>query len=115
MKVRFELLALFRDRAGAGEIEIEVAAGASPAGADAAECAVDSHRAARPTALEALRCLEARLAPRTLGVVEGNGLRRGVLLFARSPGLPMQRIAEPARRPLEEGDTLVVATAMEGG
>jgi hypothetical protein len=122
VKVRFELLALFRHKAGSGEIEVEVVAGAAStvattdtAGSARYDLRTPGTFASGPTALEALRCLEARLAPRALGVVEGHGLRRGVLLFVRRPGLPMERIAEPSRRPLREGETLVLATAMEGG
>ena len=106
VRIRFELLALFRHKAGTGRIDLEVAASGNPL-----PSAVDGG----PTALDALRCLEAHLAPRSPGALEGSLLRRGVLLFVRSPGAPMRRIAEPAREPVLEGQTLVLATAMEGG
>jgi hypothetical protein len=108
-KIRFELLSLFRHKAGTGRIDVEV-------GADSPAPATDSSAAeGGPTALDALRCLEARFAPGALGALDGERLRRGVLLFVRGPGIPMRRIADPARELVREGLTLILATAMEGG
>jgi len=118
VKVRFELLSLFRQKAGTGEIELELGTVACPAeaGGDAAPGpAAEQGRVGGPTALHALRRLEAQLLPRRLGALEGDILRRGVLLFVRSPGAPMHRILDPARESLREGQTLVLGTAMEGG
>jgi len=105
MTVRFELLALFRHKAGTGEIELEVV----PAGGRG------ENAAGIPTVLDALRCLEQRAEAGSLGALEGDRLRKGVLLFGRSPGAGMRRILEPAGEPLGPAETLVLSTAMEGG
>jgi hypothetical protein len=109
VRVRFELLSLFRHKAGTGRIEVEVEAGPPRGATDG------SAEEGGPTALDALRCLEARFAPEALGALEGESLRRGVLLFVRGPGVPMRRIPDPAGEPVREGLTLILATAMEGG
>jgi len=108
MRIRFELLALFRHKAGTGHLELEVV----PAGGQGGN---HNGEAGGLDALDALRRLEEHLGPGTLGALEGDRLRRGVLLFARSPGEPMRRIVEPVKEPLHAGQTLVLATAMEGG
>jgi hypothetical protein len=114
--VRFELLTLFRQKAGRGEIVVEVGAAAAAAALESIPGnAGGTGGADGPTALDALRRLETRLEPQRLGALEGDALRRGVLLFARSPGARMRRILEPARETVREGQTLVLATAMEGG
>ncbi|MBN1835552.1 MAG: hypothetical protein JW820_06855 [Spirochaetales bacterium] len=96
VRIRVELLALFRDKTGTGQVELEVPAG----------CA---------SALHALCRLEARLAPRGPGALEGGALRQGVLLFVRAPQAAMRRVADPAGELLRGGETLILATAMEGG
>lgn len=105
MKVRFEFLTLFRQKAGRGEIELEIVSAGS----------TDEGGPGIPTVLDALRGLEGSADVGRLGTLEGDRLRRGVLLFARSPGAGMRRIVDPARESLGPAETLVLSTAMEGG
>ncbi len=120
MEVRFELLTLFREKAGAGELTLEVE-GLSPGG----------------PLLEALLALEARFAGAGLRVLEsavstagaagsgegaaagaagaGAALRPGVLVFLRDAAGTLVRARE-ANAPLPAGTrSVVLSTAMEGG
>lgn len=96
MKVTFELLALFRQKAGTERLEIEVEV---PAGA--------------PTVLEALRAAEARLGGQAL--LDGENLRRGVLVFLKESGGAARRVFRPVGEQLGPGQVVVLSTAMGGG
>ena len=104
-RVRVELLALFRAKAGTGRLDLELVRRA-PGGGDGPGAL---------TVLDAIRALEQRVEPSGVGALDGDRLRRGVLLFRRTPGEPMQRVVEPGQAALRDGETLVLATAMEGG
>ncbi|MBN1835057.1 MAG: hypothetical protein JW820_04345 [Spirochaetales bacterium] len=95
-RLQVELLAPFRSKSGTRRVELAV-----PSGGE--------------TALQALRRLDEQLSPRRSGALDGLSLRKGVLLFVRGPGEPMRRIEEPGREMVRGGQTLVLATAMEGG
>lgn len=94
MKVRFELLTLFRQRAGTEGLEVEVPA----------PC----------TVAEALRALGAA-APALDGLLEGERIREGVLVFRKGPNGATQRVARPAAQTVGAGEALVLSTAMGGG
>ncbi len=113
MKVAFELLALFRQKAGTGRLEVEVPAGLSaevPFGT--APCKAPQ-AAAGPSVLEALRAAEARLGGQAL--LEGEKLRQGVLVFLRDAGGGTRRVFRPAEERLGRGQEVVLSTAMGGG
>ena len=116
MKVPFELLALFRQKAGAGRLEVEVPSGPggeTPFGA--APCKVPQPAAgSAPTVLDALRAMEARLGGPAL--LEGEDLRPGVLVFLKDAGSgAARRVMHPAEERVGRGQELVLSTAMGGG
>jgi molybdopterin converting factor small subunit len=94
VKVSFELLALFRQKAGTARLELEVPAAA-------------------PTVLAALRAAEARLGGEAL--LDGEDLRRGVLVFLKQSGAAAHRVLSPANERVGPGQALVLSTAMGGG
>ncbi len=94
MKVAFELLALFRQKAGADRLELEVPAGA-------------------PTVLAALRAAEARLGGQPL--LDGEKLRQGVLVFLKDDGGATRRVLHPSEERIASGQAVVLSTAMGGG
>jgi molybdopterin converting factor small subunit len=94
VKVSFELLALFRQKAGTDRLELEVPAAA-------------------PTVLAALRAAEARLGGEAL--LDGEDLRRGVLVFLKQSGAAAHRVLSPANERVGPGQALVLSTAMGGG
>ena len=103
MKVVFELLALFRQKAGADRLELEVGqalAAGLPAGL-------------RPTVLEALRAAEARLGGQAL--LDGVELRQGVLVFLKDAGGATRRVFHPSEQRITSGQVVVLSTAMGGG
>jgi molybdopterin converting factor small subunit len=95
MKVPFELLALFRQKAGTDRLELEVPTGGIP------------------TVLDALRAAEARLGGQTL--LEGEDLRPGVLVFLKQSGGAARRVVHPAGERVGPGQAVVLSTAMGGG
>lgn len=95
MKVSFELLALFRQKAGTDRLELEVPAGEAP------------------TVLAALRAAEARLGGEAL--LDGEDLRRGVLVFLKQSGAAAHRVLSPADERVGPGQAVVLSTAMGGG
>jgi hypothetical protein len=117
MKVAFELLALFRQKAGAGRLELEVpAAGPRPeVPFGAASCKAPGRGAepAAPSVLEALRAAEAALGERSL--LQGERLREGVLVFLKEAGGGTRRVFHPAEERVGRGQTVVLSTAMGGG
>lgn len=94
MKVPFELLGLFRQKAGTDRLEAEVPTGP-------------------PTVLAALRAVEARLGGQAL--LEGEDLRPGVLVFLKQGGGAAHRVVHPAGERVGPGQTVVLSTAMGGG
>jgi hypothetical protein len=94
MKVAFELLTLFRQKAGTGRLELEVAAGA-------------------PTVLEALRVAEDRFGGQAL--LDGERLREGVLVFLKETGGATRRVLHPEQERIRSGQAVVLSTAMGGG
>jgi hypothetical protein len=92
MKVSFELLALFRQKAGAERLELEVGP---------------------PTVLAALRAAEARLGGQTL--LDGERLRQGVLVFLKDAGGATRRVFHPSEEGITSGQSVVLSTAMGGG
>jgi hypothetical protein len=94
MKVVFELLTLFRQKAGADRLELEVPEGAA-------------------TVLEALRAAEARLGGQAL--LDGEKLRQGVLVFLRDARGTTRRVFHPAEERIRSGQAVVLSTAMGGG
>jgi hypothetical protein len=112
VKVTLELLALFRQMAGAGRLELEVPARAQAA-FGAAPCKTLPSGDRPPTVLEALRAAEARLGGRSL--LDGEELRRGVLVFLKHGGGATHRVLHPALERIEAGQALVLSTAMGGG
>ena len=94
MKVNFELLALFRQKAGADRLALEVPAGA-------------------PTVLDALRAAEARLGGQAL--LDGVELRQGVLVFLKDAGGATRRVFHPSEQRITSGQVVVLSTAMGGG
>jgi hypothetical protein len=94
VKVACELLALFRQKAGAGHLELEVPEG-------------------RETVLQVLRAAEVRLGAQAL--LEGQRLREGVLVFLKEPGGAARRVFDPARERIRPGQAVVLSTAMGGG
>jgi hypothetical protein len=121
MKVAFELLALFRQKAGAGRLELEVpvAGGHPEVPFGAAPCKAPGHAAGRPepaagpTVLEALRAAEARLGGQAL--LQGERLREGVLVFIKVAGGGTRRVFRPAEERVGQDQTVVLSTAMGGG
>jgi hypothetical protein len=119
VKVSFELLALFRQKAGADRLELEVPAGARaevPFGA--APCKAAGFAGLRPgagplTVLAALRAAEARLGGQAL--LDGEELRRGVLVFLKEAGGATRRVLHPSQERITGGQSLVLSTAMGGG
>jgi len=95
MKVPFELLALFRQKAGTDRLEVEVPASGVP------------------TVLDALRAAEARLGGQAL--LEGEDLRPGVLVFLKQSGGAARRVVHPAGERVGPGQAVVLSTAMGGG
>jgi len=93
MKVAFELLTLFRQKAGTGRLELEVAEAA--------------------TVLEALHAAEAVLGGQAL--LQGERLREGVLVFLKEAGGGTRRVFRPAEERVGRGQALVLSTAMGGG
>jgi hypothetical protein len=114
MKVGFELLTLFRQKAGADRLELEVPAGARaevPFGT--APCKAVPTGAGPVTVLAALRAAEARLGGQAL--LDGEELRRGVLVFLKEAGGATRRVFHPAKEQIASGQSLVLSTAMGGG
>ncbi len=112
MKVTLELLALFRQKAGTGHLELEVPARAEvPFGA--APCKAPAGAGGLPTVLEALRAAEARLGGQAL--LDGEELRQGVLVFLRDARGATRRVFRPALERVQPGQALVLSTAMGGG
>ncbi len=115
MKVPFELLALFRQKAGTDRLEVEVPTGPSgetPFGA--APCKAPQPAAgSAPTVLAALRAAEARLGGQAL--LEGEDLRPGVLVFLKQGGGAAHRVVHPAGERVGPGQAVVLSTAMGGG
>ena len=114
VKVPFELLALFRQKAGTDRLEVEVptAARENPLrrrGLQGAPAAAGS----APTVLDALRAAEARLGGQAL--LDGEDLRRGVLVFLKQSGGAARRVVHPAGERVGPGQTVVLSTAMGGG
>ena len=97
MTVRVELLSALRQQAGVESLTVQVAG------------------AAKPSVLLALQAVEALPRDRGLGLLEGAALRKGVLAFVRTPGGALHRVFHPDAQSLAEGQTLVLATAVEGG
>ena len=95
MKVPFELLALFRQKAGTDRLEVKVLASGVP------------------TVLDALRAAEARLGGQAL--LEGEDLRPGVLVFLKQSGGAARRVVHPAGERVGPGQAVVLSTAMGGG
>lgn len=115
MKVSFELLALFRQKAGTDRLELEVPAGPRPEPPfGAAACKAPQPAATvGPTVLAALRAAEARLGGEAL--LDGEDLRRGVLVFLKQSGAAAHRVLSPANERVGPGQALVLSTAMGGG
>jgi hypothetical protein len=131
VKVAFELLALFRQKAGADRLELDVPVGAcaplsgepgsadaptglgpdggEPAGADAPT----SLPGYAPTVLAALRAAEDRLGGQPL--LDGEKLRQGVLVFLKDSRGAARRVFHPAEERVRSGQTVVLSTAMGGG
>jgi hypothetical protein len=101
MKVAFELLTLFRQKAGTGRLELEVPTGARGAAG------------LLPTVLEALRAAETALGGQAL--LQGERLREGVLVFLKEAGGGTRRVFRPAEERVGQGQALVLSTAMGGG
>ena len=109
MKVAFELLTLFRQKAGADRLELEV--GEAPAAGLPAGLRPLSGR--QPTVLEALRAAEARLGGQAL--LDGVKLRQGVLVFLKDAGGATRRVFHPSEQRITSGQVVVLSTAMGGG
>jgi hypothetical protein len=112
MKVSFELLALFRQKVGAGRLELEVPAGAQaevPFGA--AQC--KGVRPEMPTVLAALRAAEARLGAKAL--LDEGKLREGVLVFLKDAGGATHRVFHPSEERIQRGQAVILSTGMGGG
>lgn len=92
VQVSFEFLPPFRQKIGSGRLTVEVAGGTDRP----------------PTVLDALAALELRL-------VERGAVRPGVLVFLKSSIGGLQRVLHADRQAVQEGQCLVLATAMEGG
>jgi hypothetical protein len=101
MKISFEFLTLFREKAGAERLELEVPAEASSGAA--------------PTVLAALQVLQGALAGRGVLLLEGERVPAGMLVFLRSPGGGLSRIFRPAEERIGQDQTVVLSTAMAGG
>jgi hypothetical protein len=95
VKVAFELLAVFRQKAGADRLEVELEAGLEP------------------TVLAALRAAEARLGGQPL--LDGDKPRQGALVFLKDAGGATRRVFDPATARLQPGQAIVLSTAMGGG
>ena len=93
MKVAFELLALFRQKAGTGRLEVEIGAAS--------------------TVLAALRAAEAQLGGQAL--LDEERLRQGVLVFLKDAGGGTRRVFRPAEEMVGRGQAVVLSTAMGGG
>jgi len=116
MKIAFELLALFRQKAGSGRLVLEVPAGdARGAAFGTAPCKVTVRGAGagRPSVLDALRAAEAGLGGQ--GLLQGERLREGVLVFLRDSSGGTRRVLLPAAERVQPGQTVVLSTAMGGG
>jgi hypothetical protein len=111
VKVSFELLALFRQKAGAGRLEVEVRAEV-PFGAAACKAPQPAAGSA-PTVLEALRAAEVRLGGQAL--LDGGRPRQGVLVFLKDAGGATRRVIHPAEERVGPGQAVVLSTAMGGG
>ena len=112
MKVSFELLTLFRQKAGTGHLELEVPTGARaevPFGAAPCKAAGSG----MPTVLAALRAAETRLGGQAL--LEGERLREGVLVFLKEAGGATRRVFHPSEKRIRSGQAVVLSTAMGGG
>jgi hypothetical protein len=99
MTVRVELLTVFRQKAGADALTVELAPAQGTAGAG------------RPSVLQALQALRGA----ELGLLDGSQIKKGVLVFVRTPEGTLHRVFHPDAQGLIEGQPLVLATAMEGG
>ena len=106
MRVHVELLALLRARAGTGTVELEL--GEDPMGGKGAA-------SLRPTVLAALQALAAGRGAQGLDLLEGREVRKGLLVFLKSPEGAMRRVISPEGETVACGETLVLATAMDGG
>ena len=112
MKVAFELLALFRQKAGTGRLEVEVSAGPlveAPFGTTPCQ----APQGAGPSVLEALRAAEAQLGGQAL--LDGERLRQGVLVFLKDAGGGTRRVFRPAEERVGRGQGVILSTAMGGG
>ncbi len=118
MRVGFELLALFRQKAGTDrlEIEVEVGSGAEvPFGAAPCKAPAAAARApgGEPTVLAALRAAETRFGGQPL--LDGEKLRQGVLVFVKDSEGATRRIFHPSEERVRAGQVVVLSTAMGGG
>lgn len=126
MKVRFEFLTLFREKTGTDRTVLDVpaiAGAAAPAGtaAPAVPQAPVSSAAQRPpapqapTVIQALQALEEQYASRSVRLVEGGEVRKGVLVFLKDPGGRTTRVLRAGEQRIAGGQSIMLSTAMEGG
>jgi len=93
MTVCFELLSIFRDRTGIGALCLPVSGS---------------------TVGQALAALEQGFGRAVLPLLEAGRLKKGVLVFSRKPSGGLARVSG-LQQTLTDRQTLVLATAMEGG
>jgi hypothetical protein len=96
MTVHVELLTVFRQRAGTDRLTVDLGTGDGRI----------------PSVLQALQALPGGVG---LGVLEGTQMKKGVMVFVRTPEGTLHRVFHPDAQGLAAGQTLVLATAMEGG
>ena len=98
MRVRVDLIGLFRQRAGTDHLEAEPA---------------EAQPGSQPSVLQCLQAAELSLGGGSL--LEAGRLREGVLVFLKEPGGATRRVLRPAEERAAEGQSLVLSTAMGGG
>lgn len=96
MRVIFELAAAVREKAGVSRWEFEL-------------------DATRISVLDALIGLENAFGEKQLRVVEGQKVRKDVLVFVKDRDGKQKKIVNPEETGYHTGTVILIASAMEGG
>ncbi len=101
MTVRFQLTAALKERAGTGNLEVDV----KPGGGDQQEVPL----------LDALKALDGCMKGRGSPVVKDGMVKKEILVFIKKPEGGQERISDPCSRKLKAGESVLVSSAMDGG
>jgi len=99
MELCFDFLTVFRQKTGRESLTLVIPSHTIPP---------------QPTIIWALEKLEKQLKAERIALEHGD-LKKGVLVFLKSPSGAMKRVAHVRKDRPQAGDRIVLATEMEGG